>query len=209
MERRILLELRAEYQSNLEQLDQKNSMRNQMLESAHHILRYVDYPEKAHRDSLMIFLFSVSRDPTFDPVQNDLISSGNIRLLQNDSLRLMLSNWTTEVYQLQEIERDWQKVRTEIGIDVAMKLGISRDDSNQLWKDGYTPVEALDPSVNVIRKVGSSKNTKSLTEILSSMELEGFAACVITWNQIANIQGMTLRQRIETILSIIDRELKK
>ncbi len=208
-ERSILTELKSEYQSNLEQLDQKTTMRNQMLEAAHDIFHYIDSPSIAHRDSLMMFLFSVSRDPTFDPIQNDLIASGNLRLLQNDSLRMKLSNWTTEVYQLQEIEREWQKVRSEVGTEMGIKLGITRDFTNQLWKDGYTPIEALDQSVNVKRKVGPSKNTLDLPSILSSRELEGLPACVVTWSQVANIQGQALRSRVQAILSLIDEELAK
>ncbi|MFK7953575.1 MAG: DUF6090 family protein [Ekhidna sp.] len=208
-EQQVLTELKAEYQSNLDQLDQKTNMRNQMLEAAHNIFRYIDSPSIAHRDSLMMFLFSISRDPTFDPIQNDLIASGNLRLLQNDSLRMMLSNWTTEVYQLQEIEREWQKVRSEVGTEMGIKLGITRDFTHQLWKDGYTPIEALDQSVNIKRKVGPSKNTLDLPSILSSRELEGFSACVVTWSQVANIQGQALRSRIQAILSLIDEELAK
>ena len=44
------------------------------------------------------------KDPTFDPIENDLISSGNIRLIQNKELKKYLSNWTADVVALREIE---------------------------------------------------------------------------------------------------------
>ena len=207
-EQEILLELKSEYLSNLEQLDQKITMRNQIMDAAHGILRYMDAPSLADRDSLMMFIFMMLRDPTFDPIQNDLISSGNLRILQNDSLRLMLSNWTTEVFQVQELELDWQKLRSEQGAPIGLKLGIARDFSHQLWKDGFTPIEALDQSVNVKRKLNYTAQPVELGLILQSKELEGFAAYAITWNQVANIQSLALRKRILTILSIIDQEIK-
>ena len=207
-EQEILLELKSEYLSNLEQLDQKITMRNQIMDAAHGILRYMDAPSLADRDSLMMFIFMMLRDPTFDPIQNDLISSGNLRILQNDSLRLMLSNWTTEVFQVQELELDWQKLRSEQGATIGLKLGIARDFSHQLWKDGFTPIEALDQSVNVKRKLNYTAQPVELGLILQSKELEGFAAYAITWNQVANIQSLALRKRILTILSIIDQEIK-
>jgi len=208
-EQKILKELKSEYLANLRQLDEKTSMRNEMIESAHNILNYIDYPMEANRDSLLMFVSSILRDPTFDPVQNDLISSGNIRLLRNDSLRRMLSNWTTEVYQLQEVELGWQKVRTDIGANLGITLGIARDFTDMLWKDGYTPVEALDPTLKIKRQIRATKTPVSLEAILNSRELEGFAAYVITWNQVANIQGYALRTRIEAILSQINKGIIK
>jgi hypothetical protein len=208
-EQKILQELRIEYQSNLAQLDQKITMRNQIMEASHRILYYIDSPFLAHRDSLMLFMVSILRDPTFDPVQNDLVSSGNLRLLRNDSLRLMLSNWTTEVYQVQEVELEWQKVRTEIGVRVGLELGIARDFTHQLWKDGYTPIEALDQTLSIRRKVNYSQHPTPLTKILKSKELEGLAAYAITWNQVGNIQSAALRKRIKAILSLIEKDLKK
>jgi hypothetical protein len=119
----------------------------------------------------------------------------------------MLSNWTTDVYQLQEIELNWQKIRTDIGANMGINLGIARDFTDMLWKDGYTPVEALDQTLRIKRKIRPSKAPVSLDALLNSRELEGYAAYVITWNQIANIQGYALRKRIEAILSQIDKRI--
>jgi hypothetical protein len=210
-ERKILAELRNEFRANLMQLDQKITMRNQMMDAASLILNYADHPEIAKHDSLMWSFGVTLKDPTFDPIKNDLISSGKIRLLQNDSLRLMLSNWTSDVFQLQEIELEWQKVRTEIGCNIALRLGITRDYVNQLWKDGYTPLEALDTGTKVTLRqhIGKSANPPNLNEILRDSELEGHAANVIMWSQVGNIQSEALDNRIRTILDLIEKDLNQ
>ena len=78
---------------------------------------------------------------------------------------------------------------------------------NQIWKDGYTPTEALDQSISVSPKVNTSKNPVPTRLILSDKELEGIAATAITFNQIANIQSQALRKRITTMLELLKREI--
>ncbi len=54
----------------------------------------------------------IGEGPTFDPIQNDLISSGNLRLIRNERLSRLLSNWSSDVIALQEIEKVWEDVVT-------------------------------------------------------------------------------------------------
>ena len=82
----ILHQLKDEYQKNLRQLEEKMTMRNQMIEAASSILHFIDNPDSAPKDSLLLCLSSLMRDPTFDPIQNDLLYSGNLRLIKNDTL---------------------------------------------------------------------------------------------------------------------------
>ncbi|WP_421763947.1 DUF6090 family protein [Ekhidna sp.] len=203
----ILRQLQAEYAENLKQLEEKMYMRNQMLEAANRILSYIDNPSGVHRDSLIFDIGMVIRDPTFDPIQNDLIASGNIRLIRNDTLRKILSNWTSDVYQVQEIELEWQKIRSEFINPFTIEIGIQRDIADIIWKDGYTPVEALDQNISIVNKVGPSKKAPSTREILQNRELEGIAAITITYSQIGNIQSQALRDRILLINNYISQDL--
>ena len=207
LEQKILGELLEEYQSNFDQLEEKISMRNQMLEDAHLVLKYIDHPSLLHRDSLLQSLGSLLRDPTFDPIKNDLISSGNLRLIKNDSLRKLLSNWPTEVYQVQDLELQWQKIRTEKGVELYMKSGIARDTHDNLWKNGYTPVEALDQSIKITRKIGNSRQELDLYTAINNLEYEGYVASAMTWLQLANIQSAALKERIKRIISLIEKEM--
>ena len=75
---------------------------------------------------------------------NDIIGSEKMRLIQNQELVELLSNWSSEVFQVQELELQYQKYRTEAIVPCITRLGVMRNVSNALWKDGYTPTEALD-----------------------------------------------------------------
>jgi hypothetical protein len=205
----ILRQLKVEYQKNLEQLEQKMVMRNEMLEAATRLLQFKDEPPSAKKDSLLLCMSSLMRDPTFDPIQNDLIASGNLRLIRNDTLRQMLANWTSDILQVQEVEKQWQEVRTGIVIPGYLKMGILRDLTDQLWKDGYTPVEALDGTISIQHRIYPSKNGLTANEILENEELEGIASLAITFCQIGNIQSRALRDRIISIDQLITSGIDK
>jgi len=49
--------------------------------------------------------------PTFDPIINDINSSGRIQLLSNSSLKEKLARWTSEVIQVTEEEQTWMDIR--------------------------------------------------------------------------------------------------
>lgn len=207
-EQQILKQLNKEYIANLIQLEEKIVMRNEMIAASSTILKYIDKPEKVQKDSLIYQLSLLGRDPTFDPISNDLISSGNLHLIKNDSLKQMLSRWTSEVYQLQEIELEWQKMRTEIFTPITIKLGVSRDIQNTIWKDGFTPIHALDKTFAIRHEIKGSKQLPDVKQILSNVALEGVVSEVIGWNHIANIQSKALRKKIKELLNVIQSEIK-
>ena len=208
-EQKILLQLKLEFNKNLEQLDEKISMRLDILQASTKLLRYIDKPKLVEIDSIIFQLSFLMTDPTFDPVKNNLIESGNLHLIRNDSLKLKLSNWSTDVYQLQELELEYQKVRTEIIIPFFEKTGLHRNIINAIWKDGYTPRYALNKTSNVKRKIGNTKNELKAGEVLNNIELEGIVSDSFSWSHIGNIQSLTLKNRIIEILRLIDNEIKK
>jgi hypothetical protein len=131
-EQLILKQLRSEYTSNLEQLDEKILMRNEGLEACSMMLNQIDHPESANEDEFYQSFWNILRDPTFDPIKNDIVGSEKLRLIQNRELVRILSNWSSEVYQVQELELDYKKFRTEIIMPCSNRLGISRNVNNTL-----------------------------------------------------------------------------
>ncbi|MGD1948020.1 MAG: DUF6090 family protein, partial [Croceivirga sp.] len=209
-EQLILKQLFSEYQSNLTQLDEKILMRNQALEACNNLLKQIDNPTSAIDDDRFYqSLWIIFRDPTFDPIKNDIVGSENLRLIQNNSLVRFLSNWSSEVFQVQELELEFQKVRTEILLPCYLRLGVSRNVNNDLWKDGYTPTEALDKESNNKFTIKPTKKNVDLTKVLADVEFEGIVSHVITHHQVTNIQSQTLRKRILKILDIIAQEIEE
>ena len=78
----ILKQLKEDYETDLIQLKQKMEMRNEIVSSAFNVLKAIDNPDKIVRDTLIMNIAKVDNNPTFDPIQNDLISSGNLRLIK-------------------------------------------------------------------------------------------------------------------------------
>lgn len=208
-EQQILQQLQHDYQSNLTQLQEKMQMRNEIIAAAEKILSYIDAPEDVSKDSLIHYFARVIPDPTFNPVSNDIIGTENLRIIKNDSLVRLLSNWTSEAYQVQELELTNQQIRNELAIPMTIRLGLARNIHHHVWKDGFVPTESLDKSLSVRRHIRPSKHPVDIAAVLNDKELEGYLASTITINQVANIQSMALAQRIGRILAIIGQEIAK
>ena len=208
-EQLILMQLQREYKSNLNQLDEKILMRNEGLEACQILLNYIDNPLSIDSNVFYKSFWQIIRDPTFDPIENDIIGSEKLRLIQNQELVELLSNWSSEVFQVQELELEYQKFRSEIIVTCTNRLGISRNINDALWKDGYTPTEALNKKNNYKFSIKPTKKELNLNKIISDVELEGIVSMAITFNQMTNMQSQTLRERIKKMLSIIENEIEK
>ncbi|WP_421889439.1 DUF6090 family protein [Marinoscillum sp.] len=208
-EQLILKQLYSEYQNNLAQLDDKVLMRNEGLEASYVLLDQIDHPEIIDEEVIYNSFWKIVRDPTFDPIKNDIVGTENLRLIRNEELVRILSNWSSEVYQVQELELEYKKFRTEIIIPCYNRLGVARNLNNALWKDGYSPPEALDKKSLYKFTIKPTKKSLNFQEILADVELEGIISEVITFNQVTNLQSQTLRARMEDMLKIIEQEIEE
>ena len=90
----ILSQLLLEFKSNLEQLDQKINSKNETINSALQLFKYIDLEELRNKDSVDYHLARTIPFTTFDPIVNNLAISGELRLIKNDSLKQKLTYWT-------------------------------------------------------------------------------------------------------------------
>ncbi len=207
-ELKILKQLKNEYQKNLAQLDEKIYMRNKMTLASSGILNYIDHPESYVKDSLIYYMFRLTQEPTFDPIQNDLVVSGKLRMIQNDSLITLLSNWTSDVYQVQELEKSWQDLRSQFVLPVFMDKDFARNTAAFLLNNGYTPDHALDPNVSL--KYNINTTDVDLLKVLQEnyVEIQSAASTCILYNKLINSQSFALRKRINKILYLIQSEIE-
>ncbi|WP_228853535.1 DUF6090 family protein [Aegicerativicinus sediminis] len=205
----ILKQLQEDYQSNLSQLEQKMETREKILTSAFRLLRAFDNPVGIVRDSIIQDLAMVRNDPTFDPIQNDLTSSENLRLIRNEELKRLLSNWSSDVVGVIEIEVVWTKVVNEQFDPIISDLGLGRDIYNSFIND-IDHYWLLNKNINEYKEeIGTSSLGATLNEILTSKKLESMISISIANNKGANLQSEALRLRILEILDLIEDELKK
>ena len=206
-EQKILKQLKKEYTQNLRQLDEKIDMRNKMSAASDLLLSYLDEPRPIEADSLLYCIFRLSQDPTFDPIQNDIMTSGKLRLIENDSIAEMLSNWTSDAYQVQEIEKGWQQIRVRNYDPVLLKSRLIRNMTANILNSGYSPNHALDKQDTIRYHITKNDIDIPQTVLDYRTELESMASACILFNNITNIQAFALRKRIIRLLALIEMEL--
>jgi hypothetical protein len=206
-EQKILLQLKNEFEKNLDQLNEKIYMRNKMTLASEGLLNYIDHPERMIEDSLLYYMFRLTQEPTFDPIENDLVVSGKLRMIKNDSLKKLLSNWTSDVYQVQELEQAWQHVRNDVIIPLFIEKDFARNTIAYLLKNGYTPDHAFDKSIPLTYNIQPVETDLTTALKESTVQLQGAASTCILFNKITNGQSIALRSQIEKILFLTEKSL--
>jgi len=207
-EQQIVIQLIEDYQSNLAQLEQKMTMRNEIIKSGNFLLDAIDNPQEYSLDTVLYHLGLLIVDPTFDPIDNDLIATGNIRLLQNERLRRLLSSWSSDIIAVKEVEQLWREAANRDYRPFLTKTGLSRDVHHQFWVQGDHDKWLLDKGLIADLNLGKSTFTPDLKTVLSMPELEGYAALASSLNMAGNLESAALKQRIEEILSLLEKSLK-
>lgn len=207
-EQMILTQLKKEYESNLAQLEEKMLMRYEIITTCDQILEVIDHPENINQDDFFNKIGILTLDPTFDPITNDLISSGNLQLIKNVVLKNKLSNWTSDVQALREMELEWQKMTLQINFPFIVSLNIYRDVAHNQYKDKELPIYILDRSLTEKLHIGKSKKRPDLEKVLNHPEMESIIARAITSNYLTNLQSLALKNKINEILVLLEQEIK-
>ena len=206
-EQELLLQLQSEYQSNLEQLDEKTQIREQTISASLKLIHYIDHPEISNKDSIIKHIALTCVNPTFDPIVNDINSSGRIQLLQNVNLKERLARWTSEVVQVTEEEQTWSLVRNNEYLPLLSQKGFIRNLLNQYWKDNIMASFHLDVGTRIEIDLGNSKKENDVSEILDDPLFESYISQCVTYAKLTNSQAVSLRQRIVEILDLIEQDI--
>ena len=209
-EQAILRQLKSEFNSNLKQLDEKIGIRSYMMNSAIQLLANIDNPSIRNIDSIEMHLAKTIPYTTFDPILNDLATSGNLRLIKNDSLKALLSVWTSEIVQVTEGEQTWAKYRNEIYIPFLIKNYQVRSLRNKAMKTNllYTFLINQENRKSEIKEIGNSKHFSDINVLLDNPDYEDHLVRCITTNRNTQQQAFILRDRIVEILDILNKEIK-
>ncbi|MFC4720938.1 DUF6090 family protein [Geojedonia litorea] len=206
-EQHILSQLKDEYHANLLQLEQKIKHRQKIIEAATKTLQYIDEPFGVETDSLNAQLNILIGSPAFKPIENNLINSGNILLIQNEKLNQLLTTWPTEVLDIQIIESIWFTTMWESVIPLYSDYGILREGFYKWWNDEQNLKWILEgTNVNPFQQPKSSKSLQT-REILKQKELEGIISVAVSVNYAANLQSQVVRNRILEILELLNHEI--
>ncbi len=208
-EKELLIQLKSEYSSNLEQLEAKIGLRNKMIAASYKLLDYVDHREERSIDSTLLYLGFTILTPTFDPIVNDIISSGRIQLLQNPTLKEKLSRWTSDVVQVTEEEIVWLNYRSNNYRPFLEEHISIRTLTHHNWKNGLLTTFQLDKDVNTKFRLTESDRKTDISLLLDNPKFEDKIATCLELIMLTNSQSLGLKKRITDILERIERELKR
>lgn len=208
----ILHQLHTEFTSNLKQLDEKIEVKMDLIEAVKKLFQLIDHPSLRQKDSVDRLLGLTIPYSTFDPIVSDLASSGSLRLIQSDSLKLLLSLWTSDVVSVQEDDLGWKKIRNELYTpfliehyqlrtirQVAIESGLIK---NYLIEAGNQQTEVLDESI------GLSRHKADINVLLDHPNFEDLLERAISTNRFALSQSLILRKRILEIMALLEWELQ-
>ena len=180
------------------------------MNSAIQLLANIDNPSMRNIDSIEMHLAKTIPYTTFDPILNDLAASGNLRLIKNDSLKALLSIWTSEIVQVTEGEQTWAKYRNEIYIPFLIKNYQLRSLRNKAMQTDllYTFLINQENRASEIKEIGNSKHFTDINVLLDNPDYEDHLVRCITTNRNTQQQAFILRDRIIGILDILDDEIE-
>lgn len=209
LEKKIIAQLIEEYEMNLQQLNEKIAFRRFIVENALKIYQYYDDPSATNEDSLIFAISNLVHDPTFDPIDNDLLNGDNLTIIQDDEIRQRLSNWSSDLAALQEMEDAWQKLVEERLNPYLLEVGLVRDVVSIVFdNEELLEIWLLDKSLKDAFNASSSNRSLSKEDILKDKKIEGFAAMAIASNQLSNFQSFALRDKMKITLELLKEELK-
>ena len=206
----ILKQLKEDYKSNLAQLENKIEMRREIIAQSLDILELTSNSSAINDDSLSIRFATLFMDPTFDPIDIDVVSSGNIKLIRNDSLKRLFSHWTSDIKAYVESEQIQHNHYISEVIPFMKQVGIMRNVNHVFWSAQKLRMGFLDKGANnMVLTPGMSLKEIEAKSILENPQLEGLLTFVFTFSQVCNMEGQTLKKRMQQTLEIIVNEIKE
>jgi hypothetical protein len=205
----ILKQLKEDYKANLAQLENKIEMRHEIIAQSLDILGMSSNSSTISADSLSIRFATLFMDPTFDPIDIDVVSSGKINLIRNDSLKRFISHWTSDIKAYVESEQIQHEHYISEVIPFMKKVGIMRNVNHVFWSAQKLRMGFLDKGENnEVLTPGMSSKEIDVQSILENPNLEGLLTFVFTFSQVCNLEGQTLKKRMQQTLEIIENEIE-
>jgi Family of unknown function (DUF6090) len=205
----ILSQLQNEFKSNLAQLDTKNNAKKQTINSALKLLHYIDFPALRNKDSIDYHIARTIPYTTFDPIVNNLASSGDLRIIRNDSLKQKLSFWTSEIADVREEELAWKDYRDNKYVPFIIKYYQLRTIRNSANKTNVLGGYLIEDKTSFSKtEIGVTKHPEDFNLLLDQPDYEDHLERCLTKNTHSLNQSLILRNKIIEIIDIINSELK-
>ena len=208
----LLHQLLIDFNSNLEQLDQKIGMRKDFMHSSKQLFKYIDHPDLRNKDSINYHIAKTMPYATFDPIINDLAGSGELRLIKNVELKQAFTRWTSEISDVIEDEVIWKNYRNDLYFPFIIEHYQLRTIRNNAYKSNILGKYSLNIGVNIDSYakdvIGDSKHKEDFNVLLNHPDFEDHLSRCYSVNSWGNVQSQILRKRIVEIIELIESEIK-
>jgi hypothetical protein len=208
----LLKQLQVDFNSNLEQLDQKISFRRDFMNSSKQLFKLIDNPNLRNKDSIDYHIGRTMPYATFDPIINDLASSGELGLIKNIELKQALTRWSSEIKDVIEDEVIWKNYRNDQYFPFLIKHYQLRTIRNKAYKSNLLGKYSLGIGENADAyakdNIGESSHKEDFNALLNHPDFEDHLSRCYAVNSWANIQSQILRKRIVEIIELIDNEIE-
>lgn len=202
----LLLQLKKEFESNLDQLDQKIEMRRIMIRSAHRLLNMIDDKTQLVPDSIGHYLSFTIMSPTFDPIRNDLTAGDKLSLIQDEKLKALLTQWGSNEEQLEETENRWLHTLDNYFRPLLHEYNLTRELFEINYKSGSMSLMSLENDVNHM-SMNTTIDHDEFVEMMIDPRFESHLGWTVGINTFGNVESATLRNHIVNILEAIDKQI--
>jgi hypothetical protein len=209
---KILKELKIEYEGKLDELNQKENLRNIIIESTSKISQLIksrDY--NIPQDSLDILVMESALSPTYDAsnsVTNELLNSGNLYLIHNEELRKKLLDWDAELAKLDEEEQYGIGILSKTYLPYLFKyypynslLTSILNKENEIWR------YIMESTGGVGFNINKSNQIVDIERLFNDVEFESIISYLNANWIICNMHSKNLRVHIEDVFDLINQEL--
>jgi hypothetical protein len=209
----LLKQLQSEFMDNLSQLDERVEIRDNMISAGIELMEYIDLPETRSADSIDKYIAWTTPYTTFDPIVNDIVASGNSRIIKNNRLKQLLSLWTSEIIQVTESEQTWLRYRDNIYLPFLIEHYQLRSMRSKAMKNNILQNFLIDQEKNEDEYtgigLGESKYNVDFNALLNTPDYEDHLVRLVVTNRNAQHQAFILRERIVEILDLLKTEINK
>lgn len=199
-------QLALEFRRDLEQLQSKVTIRNQVLRSSVRLLNYIQSPLPVSEDSILYHLALSGYRPTFDPISVEFIDKSDLSLIQNKELKRLLTAWKVNVMQLSEDEEVWRNYVLDHRIPFLIRKNVTNPVTVEFMRNNASELFLID--------INSPQPEVTLTEISRDIDydellndpfLEDFLSLAVSINMDNNRNSKALEERITRILTLLEQ----
>ncbi|WKK66503.1 DUF6090 family protein [Lutimonas zeaxanthinifaciens] len=209
LEKRLLFNLKQEFEENLNTINSVLSKRQIQLNGLRRFDSLIMDPRLVVKYSEIDSLIGLSRYiPNFEAktgVLENIISSGQLSIIQNGTLRKSLSNWTGELDDLRRKEDALQDI-------IVFQLNPYLTKKHTLLlSDNYIVKTLWDNNTYFDKRWRINRNSSvaelKYSRLLNDPEFESLLSLVNLWAVSGQLSSEILKEKVERVIGIIDQNL--